>query len=311
MQATSNTNHNGPDGGYSGRLTATAGHTTVPSAIGVNRELESYDLTVAERRPRRQARPRPSDWSSAWTTTVFAFFGGDAVRRRSDCPRASTSSRGPVRRAAGRQWRLLRPRPAEPSVDQGHHGLARRPDYEGGQRHRPTGRCYTRGRRSRVRPHLRRRTPRPVRHDAAVRLQRRVLRAGRLVVVAARAADRQRLVAVGEAGRNGSFAQSPYFYGQVDSMPGVFPTGFLRAVRANDLAVVDQSINATSDRQVERVVFGSAPDRSGGWSIVLPYGMPVTTKLLVDDMPVIWSTRSARSCRARIRRIRSRSRSRG
>ena len=67
---------------------------------------------------------------------------------------------------------------------------------------------------------------------------------------------------------NQSYAKSPYLYGQVDTTPGVFPTGFVRNVKAKNLAVVDQSINATSDRRVERFVFGTAPHMGGAWAIV-------------------------------------------
>ena len=48
VQATSNTKHNGPDGGYSGRITATANGVAVTSPIGVDKEVESYTLTINE-----------------------------------------------------------------------------------------------------------------------------------------------------------------------------------------------------------------------------------------------------------------------
>ncbi len=48
VQATSNTKHSGPDGLYSGRITATAGGTSVIAPVGVNKEVESYTLTVEQ-----------------------------------------------------------------------------------------------------------------------------------------------------------------------------------------------------------------------------------------------------------------------
>jgi subtilisin family serine protease len=46
VTVTSNTRHNGPDGVYSGRITATAGDLTVTTPVAVEKEVESYDLTI-------------------------------------------------------------------------------------------------------------------------------------------------------------------------------------------------------------------------------------------------------------------------
>ena len=64
VQATSNTNHSGPDGGYSGRITATAGDASVMSAIGVNKEVESYNLTIKAIGPDGKPTPSTAPWSA-------------------------------------------------------------------------------------------------------------------------------------------------------------------------------------------------------------------------------------------------------
>lgn len=46
VTVTSDTGHDGPDGTYSGRLTATAGELTLATTLSVVKEHESYDLTV-------------------------------------------------------------------------------------------------------------------------------------------------------------------------------------------------------------------------------------------------------------------------
>ncbi len=46
VTATSDTNHDGPDGRYAGRLIAKAGATTLTTTLSVVKEEESYDLTI-------------------------------------------------------------------------------------------------------------------------------------------------------------------------------------------------------------------------------------------------------------------------
>ena len=46
VEVTSNTAHDGPDGLYGGVLAATAGTQTVSTPLGVQKEVESYDLTI-------------------------------------------------------------------------------------------------------------------------------------------------------------------------------------------------------------------------------------------------------------------------
>jgi subtilisin family serine protease len=286
VQATSNTDHNGPDGGYSGRITATDGDTTVETAIGVNKEKESYDLTVSNLGV--DGKPAASfGLLFGLDTDVFTFIGEATTKIR--LPKGEYAIQG----------------------DQ----IVERPNGEGADLY------------SLVQPSiaLTKNTTVVLDARAAKPVKVTVPHPGASVAIADVGYDR--VSADGRRGlssssllfdftgvhtaqfgpalppeqmtghvasqwakqdENQSFAKSPYLYGQADSTPGVYPTGFVRNVKARELAVVEQSINATSDRQVERTVHGNAPYMGGSWAIVIPYDAPVTTKLLLDDKPVTW-----------------------
>jgi subtilisin family serine protease len=290
VQATSNTNHSGPDGGYSGRVTATAGDSSVVSAIGVTKEKESYDLTVNAIGP--DGKPAPvSGLVFGLQTDVFTFLD-------------DASGTAKIRLQKGEyavQGDQFVPKP-------------------GGE----TGDYY-----SLVQPSVQLTKATTVVLDARTTKDIKVTvpQADAAVAVADVGYDRTaadgvrsllsstllldfngvHTAQVGESlppeqmtghvssqwakrDADGSFAKSPYLYGVMDTTPGGFPTGLDRKVEAKDLAVVNQSYNATGARQVERAVFGTAPHSSGGWAVVLPYDAPATAKLLVDDKPAAWSS---------------------
>lgn len=286
VQATSNTNHSGPDGGYSGRIIATGDDTTVVSAVGVNKEAEKYDLTITNLGP--DGRPAPVFGAIyGLDVDVFTFIGEATTKVR--LPKGEYSVNGDqfVERTSGEGtdlYSLVQPsvkltenttvvldaRAAKrvkvtvPTADAGlalaDLGYDRRSadgtrgmgwqnvlfDFDG---------VYS----AQVGPAL---PPEQL--------------TGHVVSMWAK------------PGADESFANSPYIYGQVDSMPGVYPTGFVRDVKATDLAVVDLAFNATADRRIEWIVQGRAPYLGGTWTIGFEYDVPTTTKLLVDDKPATW-----------------------
>jgi subtilisin family serine protease len=286
VQATSNTNHSGPDGGYSGRITATGGDITVQSPIGVNKEVESYDLTVSN--VGLDGKPAVAfGLIFGLDSNLFTFIDGETTKMR--LPKGEYV-------VEGTQF-VERPGSTEADV------------YSLVQPSIPLTKNTKVVLDARAAKQVKVTVPKA---DAALALAD--LGYDRTSADGLRGLGSSLLLSdftgvhsaqVGPAlppaqmtghlasqwakqDENGSFAKSPYFYGQVDSMPGVYPTGFVRDVKAKELAVVNQSINATSDRQIERVAFGRTPDMGGAWSIVIPYDMPATTKVLVDDKPVIW-----------------------
>ncbi len=97
----------------------------------------------------------------------------------------------------------------------------------------------------------------------------------------------------GLPGPNGDFKNTPFQYGLLITMPGRFPTGFERTVKAADLAVVDQTLNATGDRTGLRELGGAAPGVPGTFSPNIVHDLPATTRLYLDAAPAEWSTRVA------------------
>ncbi|WP_460666899.1 S8 family serine peptidase [Kribbella swartbergensis] len=286
VQATSNTNHNGPDGGYSGRITATGGDTTVETALGVNKERESYDLTISnigvDGKP-----AAPFGVLFGLDADVFTFIGEPTTKIR--LPKGEYAVQGDqfVERPNGAGadlYSVVRPsialtenttvvldaraaKPVKVTVPQADASVAiadigyDRTSADGRRGLSSSSLLFdfTGVHTAQVGPAL---PPEQMTGHVASQWVKR--------------------------DANHSLAQTPYLYGQTDSTPGVFPTGFVRNVKADELAVVEQSINATSDRQVERTVHGNAPYMGGSWAIVIPYEVPVTTRLLLDDKPVIW-----------------------
>lgn len=80
----------------------------------------------------------------------------------------------------------------------------------------------------------------------------------------------------------GSFAGSPYLYATLDTFPGGFPTGFVRRVERRDLAVVEQTANAVSERTAGSAVFGSRGPLRMAWAADLTYRPPARRRLLLD-----------------------------
>ena len=97
----------------------------------------------------------------------------------------------------------------------------------------------------------------------------------------------------GLPGPDEDFKNTPFQYGLLNRMPGRFPTGFERTVKAADLAVVDQTVNATGDRSGRRQLDGAAPGVGGTFSRSTAHDLPATVRLYLDAAPVEWSTRVA------------------
>ncbi|MEV5963280.1 S8 family peptidase [Kribbella sp. NPDC051952] len=292
VQATSNTKHDGPDGSYSGRVTATAGDASVTSAIGVDKEPESYTLTVTAIGP--DGKPTaPEGLVFGLDHDVFNFIGDgtDTLKFRLQKGEYLVEGSQFLERPDGTftSYDLV-----DPSV-QLTEDTSVVLDARLGKRVNVT-------------------VPQPgaevalgdVGYDRQTADGSRGLGSTLLLLdgfdggvytaqLGANLPPEQLTGHVmsqwAKRGANGSFANSPIFVGQANSFPGRFPTGFERAVKTKDLAVVQQTVNAISDREIDRVVYGTAPGTNGGWAVGIPYDKaPVTTKLLLDAKPVTWGT---------------------
>lgn len=85
----------------------------------------------------------------------------------------------------------------------------------------------------------------------------------------------------GKPAGNG-FRNSPYLYSTLDSFAGKYPTGFTRTAAASDFAEIDQSVNATSDRTAELLVYGRNPGLGGSVAEILNYDLPARRTVYVD-----------------------------
>jgi len=90
-----------------------------------------------------------------------------------------------------------------------------------------------------------------------------------------------------------SFTNSPYLYGTVNTFPGSYPTGFTRQIRTGELATVEQSINATSDRVAELTVYGQKPGMGSAAGEILQYDLPAKRRLFLDPGQATWRTAMA------------------
>jgi len=94
-----------------------------------------------------------------------------------------------------------------------------------------------------------------------------------------------------KAGPDGSFHGSPFIYQTMDVIPDGFPTGLTRRVRPGELAVVDQSLHHTSHDQAVTELTGSVPgSKSVTWPVPLRYSLPANRRLFLEGGPATWST---------------------
>ncbi|MFK4088601.1 S8 family serine peptidase [Kribbella sp. NPDC020789] len=287
VQATSKTNHSGPDGAYSGRVTATAGDTSVITGIGVSKEVESYTLKLRSSGPDGKPMP-PFAIIFGLDNDTFGFFGTDADELSLRLPKGGYNVEGSQ----------FVPDPNDPEKGS---------FYEVVQPNLQLTKDTTTDLDTRITKPVQVTVPNTEAKLAVGSLgyDRKSATSGNglgsstllfdfagvntgQIGPALPPAELNGFVASqwGKQDADGRFANSPYLYSQTNNTPGVFPTGFHRDVKSKELAEVTQQINAASDRKIERVVFGS----SGGWSIILDYDQPTTTKLLADAGPAEWST---------------------
>ena len=289
VQATSNTKHSGPDGLYSGRITATAAGVAVATPAGVNKEVESYTLTIEQIGP--DGKPAPDGGSLLFGITQpwFDFYSHPSGTAKVRLPKGEYLVQGdqavqrpgtefwdsytivqPLLRLTGDQKVVIDARTAKPVTTTVPNQKAEpiladlgydRSSADGGL------------------------------SSSLLSFDFQGMHAAPL---GGPAPDGQMFSHVssawGQLNAEGRFTNTPFLYGLMNVRPKTFFDGFERTVRAKDLATVTQTINATADRQAERVVMASAPGVGGAWTPVLNYDLPAKTTLFVDAAPVSWET---------------------
>jgi hypothetical protein len=291
VQATSNTKHSGPDGLYSGRVTATAAGTSVVSPVGVNKEVESYTLTLTQ--VGTDGKPTADGGALVFgvTTPWFNFYGDPSGTSKVRLPKGDYLLQGdqaverpnsdaydtytivqPLLRLTSDKTVVFDARTTKPvtttvpdkkaKVVLGDLGYDREGTEETGSL-----------------------------SSSILTFDFDGLHAANLGGPAPAGQMASHVVSYwGLPNPDSGFSNTPYLYALVNTKPDVFYDGFRRAVRAKELATVTQSINATGDRQVERSVYAHAPGLGGSWIPILTYDLPARTKLYVDAAPASWDT---------------------
>jgi subtilase family protein len=288
VQATSNTKHSGSDGTYSGRVTATGGELSITAAVGVEKEPERYNLTINH--IGSDGTPSPGD------TTSTEVWGLDQ-----DVDMALPGATATVRLPRGEY--LLKGQQQVGSPGSEDHYLMVQPSLQ-------LTKDSTVVLDARTTEEVRIALPQPDAELVAgdVGYVRTASDPARQTSLNGLTFDLSRIHLAqvgtgvsaermtghiasqwGKPGADGDFRNSPYLYGLVNTTSGGFPTGLDRTVRDKDLAVVDQTIHATSDRAVERTLSAGKPDGSGFVTPGVLFDTPVTTRSFLEP-GISWST---------------------
>ncbi|WP_405055817.1 S8 family serine peptidase [Kribbella sp. NBC_01505] len=285
VQVTSNTKHTGPDGLYSGRITATGGGQTIVVPVGVDKQVESHTLTVQT----ISNNGKPSEFT--YPIHVYNVDTGEAESYDPDAngvakinlPKGeylvnqfSEFERGeedwiffelidPQVRMDADQTVVLDARKAKQVKTN-----APKPDAE-----QATSAIGF----DRMKPGL----------NASYSTEISGFGNGEVYTYSAgpKLSEDEMVGHVssqwGVPGADKFFTNTPYLYALATRQPGEFATGFNRTVRAKDLAVVDAQVNATTtDRPALAMMF---PTLKGvGWTgaRVIHLDSPRTIRYYVD-----------------------------
>ncbi len=289
VRATSNTKHSGPDGLYSGRVTATADGVAVTTGIGVDRETERYVLTLRGIGPDgKPAAPRGVVYGIADHQFRFYGDGQPEVQLRLNKAEYIVDNRlvvaDPADPAKNSKYWTVQPslqltkdtivvidaraaKPVEVTVPKPEASLAAAtigflrstaagPELAGFSELPSLDRFYS----LQLGPEL-----------PADQLES---------VVTTQWAEKNSA---------GEFDNSPYLYAQAHRDVGRFPTGFVRHLQPKDLAVIQQQVNAAGERKLWRALsvrlFGYYY-----WLTGVRYDRPATTTVFVEGGATTWGT---------------------
>ncbi|MEH1123499.1 S8 family serine peptidase [Micromonospora sp. CPCC 206061] len=287
---TADTTVGGPDGLYSGQLVATSGDTRVITGIGVNKEVESYNVTVSHL---DQAGAATGDYFSLLlgldsfaAIDVYDEDGTATVRVPKGNYNLSTvifKSRGeeeesdaaflvqPTVKVTGDLTIGFDARTAKPVVSSVPERSARPALIDVAFVHFTEDVSYGVG----------------VWAGSFERLTTRhigpALPANEFVSYVASQ--------WGKPGPDGSFEDTPYFYAVAEGIPGRLPTGYTRHYRAGELATVrHQFAQNVAGLTAERTVFPALEWNTGGSAIVLPTDLPGRRVEYYNTADVRWES---------------------
>ncbi len=285
VQVTSNTRHTGPDGVYSGRIVATASGHAIGVPVAVEKEVESYNLTVKTIDPAGAPSDYPVDivdvsnpellrYDTDGTLTVKLPKGEYVVEHFLEFERAADDwaiyeMAAPSVTLDADRVVVLDARQAKP-VRQS----APTPDAE-----------QVRTEAGFVRQSA---TPGAPRFSLGMAVSRDALYTlGTGPKLPAAQLTGYVTSQLAKRGADGRFTNTPYVYELAKTQPGVFATGYQRVARPGDLASVTSTINATSGDSAWRfawpVIPGTYPAATG---IKFDTKRPVS--YYYDELPDGW-----------------------
>jgi len=289
VQATSNTKHSGPDGAYSGRVTATGGEVSITSAVVVDKEAERYNLTIKHLGPDGTPSPDDTTRTKVWGLNQDVAMGLPGATAKVRLPKGEYLLDGnqQVGNPGSEDYYLM----VQPSL----------------QLTKDSTVVFDARTTKKVKIALPQPDAQLILADVGYartpsdparryRLNGMISDLSRLHLAQVGAGVSAELMTGliasqwGKPGVDGDFRNSPYLYGLVNATPGGFPAGLDRTVQDKDLAVVDQAINATFDGDVERALFAGTPDGSGFVTPGVPFDTPVKTRSFLEPAGISWST---------------------
>ncbi|WP_460515989.1 S8 family peptidase [Flindersiella endophytica] len=294
VTVTSNTNHDGPDGRYVGQITATTGQQdpsrqeraqTVATPIAVEREVESYDLTLRTIGPDGKQAP-----GLGHVLNLRGFQYGEANLYDEDGQATARLPKGAYlledRVEGENSYLMVQPtvrldkdvtitaeaRTTKPiSTTVQHSGAT--PLLVAVGYHRDIGGPDDPGYQASI-------VDDSFDHIFTAQIGPRGPVKGMTGSVASQWA---------EAGPDGQFNNSPYTYSLLDTVPGRFFTGYHRDVSDSDLAVLKASYHPQKPGQkAELLQFGLPPGFFFADSIGFEYDLPANATHYVEGSDISW-----------------------
>jgi subtilisin family serine protease len=288
VQATSDTSLGGPDGLFSGRITATGGGQTVVVPVGVDKEVPTYTLTVKLIKP--NGAPDP-DYPVSITgvdndendmiapdengTVTLRLAQGEYVLNQFQEFERGTEDwifftlLAPSVKLTSDQTVVLDARKAKPVTTSVPNAGAVQANSDIGFDRTIKGGVYT--------------------YSAGGFLSGTMFTYNAGPKLPASELTGHVMSQWGVPGADGLFTNTPYLYGIANFQPGDFPTGFDRKVKQSDLATVDATVNATAEKRVFKMLSAVGPTGDGGWARVIRLDVPRTIRYYVDQTPYGWS----------------------
>ena len=287
VDVTSDTTHDGADGIYGGRITATAGDVTVATPLGVDKEVESYDLTIKHLDRQGTLSSAGSPMIVGLDSDVWAFPANTDGTTKIRLPKGKFLLEDMFFDGDEQEWEFTMLVNPLVTLDK---NLTVTADA---RKAKPVTTTVQRGS---VAPALI-----DIGYDRTLGdygigsgLMTNTfagLYAGHLGPAVPGAQMVSHVASQwAEPGADQDFSDSPYFYGLLGVRRGTFYTGYERTARDRDLATVTSRFaQQVPGREGSRVVSGSTDGMLGSWSTVLPTRLPTTITSFLEPGSVAWA----------------------